>query len=363
MNAEAGSYTHQETRDLFDEIPAMIWYKDHNNKILRCNKLAAASAGLQIVEMEGHDAKEFYPAEAGKYHQYDLEVLHSGKPSLGVIRPHMNLFGENRWFQTDHIPFRGSENGPGVIIHAIDVTDLKKIEDDLQNAHQFRKDLLADVSHDLKNPLSTILLIAGTLTKIQISPNYKNLVSKQAEILRRAALQMDRLIQDLLDQTSIEAGRLSLHFSRCLPEALFAQLSDLFQPLARRQKVHLRFAPPPKKMEILCDENRLIQVFSNLLGNAIKFTPEHGCIQVSAVKLQNKIRFRVSDTGSGIALQDLPHLFDRYWQATHTKRQGTGLGLSIVKGIVEAHHGRVWVESQQELGTSFSFTLPVEATE
>jgi signal transduction histidine kinase len=113
--------------------------------------------------------------------------------------------------------------------------------------------------------------------------------------------------------------------------------------------------------DIWGDRDRLLQVFENLIGNAIKFTKAGGCITVSATSRDHEVIFRVADTGSGIAPENLPRVFDRFWQATSTDRQGAGLGLPITKGIVEAHGGRIWVESTPSRGTTFSFTIP-EAT-
>jgi len=109
---------------------------------------------------------------------------------------------------------------------------------------------------------------------------------------------------------------------------------------------------------VLADPDRLFQVFSNLIGNAIKFTPEQGRIELRVVQRGDWLEFSVSDTGPGITIEDQAHLFDRFWQSRQHRHQGTGLGLYICRGIVEAHGGRIWVESEPGKGSTFRFTLP-----
>jgi signal transduction histidine kinase len=134
---------------------------------------------------------------------------------------------------------------------------------------------------------------------------------------------------------------------------------DEMQMLAAHGSLHLRSELGSDLPTVLADPGHLQRVFTNLLGNAIKFTPTGGTITVRAEAAGSVVLFSVTDTGSGISAEEIPHLFDRFWQARTTARQGTGLGLTIVRGIVMAHGGQIWVESQLQKGTTVFFTLPV----
>jgi signal transduction histidine kinase len=224
------------------------------------------------------------------------------------------------------------------------------------SAIQLRDQVLGVVAHDLRNPLSTILLQAGALKRLD--PEAERRSQKQAEAIRRAATRMNRLIQDLLDVAVMESGQLTITRSRLSARELIVGAVDTQRPLASSSSLELRIDLDRDVPDIWGDRDRLLQVFENLIGNGIKFTKAGGCITVGATSRDHEVIFRVADTGSGIPPENLPHVFDRFWQATSTDRQGAGLGLPITKGIVEAHGGRIWVESTPYHGTIFSFTIP-----
>jgi signal transduction histidine kinase len=184
-------------------------------------------------------------------------------------------------------------------------------------------------------------------------------VRARLAVIRRSADRMERLIGDLLDVTRIDAGNLVLARERLSAGALVDEAVQSQRSLAESHSLTLRAEVPDGLPAILGDRDRLFQVFANLLGNAVKFTPEGGSIVVSAALVGARVRFTVRDTGPGIAPEHLPHVFDRFWQDRRTAGQGTGLGLSIVKGIAEAHGGEVSVESAPGEGSAFSFTLPL----
>jgi signal transduction histidine kinase len=132
----------------------------------------------------------------------------------------------------------------------------------------------------------------------------------------------------------------------------------MFADLAGRKLIGLRIAVPEGGLEVFADKERVLQVLSNLVGNAIKFTPENGKIDLSARPADEMVLVSVSDTGPGIVSRDVPHLFERFWKADSRARRGAGLGLYIAKGIVDAHGGKIWVETDLGSGTTFHFTLP-----
>ena len=228
-----------------------------------------------------------------------------------------------------------------------------------QRAVRARDDLIAVVSHDLKNPMSNIGISLKLIKRLVDDDESgraeaKVLISKTETILNMA----HRLLTDLLDLAKLEAGRMTMEKSHVDMSLLFSRCADLLAPLADQKEISLRFRFPTERWKAYCDGERISQVLSNLVGNAIKFTPANGIVEVSVAREPRRFVIAVADTGPGIPPEHLPHLFDRYWQSKETAKLGTGLGLSICRGIVEAHGGRIWVRSEQGMGSTFTFSLP-----
>jgi PAS domain S-box-containing protein len=230
---------------------------------------------------------------------------------------------------------------------------------DSVHATRLRDQVLGVVAHDLRNPLSAIVLQLEALKRHGPEPERRS--PRPRETIQRAVTRMNRLIQDLLDVALMESGQLAVERARLSARELIVGAVDMEAPLASSSSLELRVELEGDIPDIWGDRDRLLQVFENLIGNAIKFTKPGGRITVGAASRDHQVIFRVADTGSGIAPENLPHVFDRFWQATRANRQGAGLGLPITKGIVEVHGGRIWVESTPNRGTTFSFTIP-EAT-
>ena len=169
---------------------------------------------------------------------------------------------------------------------------------------------------------------------------------------------MNRLIQDLLDVSLIETGQFPIQRARLSGGALIVEAVETQKILATSSSVELRLDVEMGVPEIWGQHDRLLQVFENLIGNAIKFTTAGGRITVGAASNDQEVVFWVADSGPGIAPDDLPHVFDRFWQATKGDRRGAGLGLPITKGIVEGHGGRLWAESTLGQGSTFFFSIP-----
>ncbi len=220
-----------------------------------------------------------------------------------------------------------------------------------------RDSLLAVVSHDLRNPLSAIMMGATLLQSAEIGGADKEMVAKWGRNIHRSAERMNRLISDLLDIAQIQAGRLAVVPTRQDVDAIIREALEMLRPLATRLELWLDGVAPPD-LAVCCDRERVLQILSNLVGNALKFTAKGGSISLTAREEGSDACFAVRDTGSGIAEAELPWIFDRFWQARRNLRGSIGLGLSIAKGLVEAHGGRLWVESQVGIGTTFFFTLP-----
>jgi PAS domain S-box-containing protein len=225
-----------------------------------------------------------------------------------------------------------------------------------EEASRMREDLVAIVSHDLRNPLSAITTSAELL-RMTLPSEALAKGAKRLETITRSAERMKRLISDLLDVASIDAGHLSVQTQPQSADALLAEVVEMLQPVAADKSIRLSADDTASSLWVEADKDRVLQVLSNLVGNAIKFTREGGFITLRTERDDSAVRFLVSDTGQGVSEEHLPHLFDRYWQAKKDGRLGIGLGLSIAKGIVEAHGGKIWAESTVGKGTTFCFTL------
>ncbi|HJQ12882.1 MAG TPA: PAS domain S-box protein [Gemmatimonadaceae bacterium] len=236
------------------------------------------------------------------------------------------------------------------------VVEHARLFHEAQQATRARDDVLAVVAHDLRNPLNTVSMAVSLM--LESTPPERVQERRQVEIVRRAADRMNRMIQDLLDVKRMESGRLTLDAKPEAPVGLINDTIDMLRPLAAGSTIRLEANVDEGLPQVVADAARIQQVLSNLVGNAVKFTPRNGRISITAEHIDGEVRFGVIDTGPGIPAEQLPHIFGRFWQARATDRRGIGLGLAIAKGIVEAHNGKIWVESHVGLGSTFYFTLP-----
>lgn len=222
-----------------------------------------------------------------------------------------------------------------------------------------REDLLSSVSHDLANPLNVLSLRIETgLRSPPVGDDRRRFSRSQLQAMQRSVERMTRLVRDLLDQTSVESGHFQLEQRMVSLSPLIQDVIDSLMPLAVDRSIHLESSWSAGLPKVFADGDRLAQVLSNLVSNALKFTPAGGRVTVEALSDGQQILMRVTDNGKGIAADDLPYLFDQYWKAAETGRLGTGLGLYISKHIVEAHGGRIWAESELGRGARFTVALP-----
>jgi signal transduction histidine kinase len=217
-----------------------------------------------------------------------------------------------------------------------------------------REDVLGVVAHDLRNPLNLIQMTAELMYDEDL-PHPRR--SELLGIAIRAAKEMNRLIEDLLDTVRLQAGRLSLSVEDVSVGEIIKRADQTFRPLAERRRVRLETAGEDGAT-VRADPTRVSQIVGNLLGNAIKFTPEQGSVKLLAMPKEREILFQVTDDGPGIPADSVTHIFDNFWQARKNDRRGVGLGLAIAKTLVEAQGGKIWVESSVDHGSTFSFSLP-----
>jgi PAS domain S-box-containing protein len=249
---------------------------------------------------------------------------------------------------------------------ASEITERKRVEEerehlvrDLHKAVQAHQEVVAVVAHDLKNPLTAVDLCADVLLKY--GKNKKDdTMQRLVERIKKGSGRALKFTQDILDVTKVEAGRFAIDPTPGNAKPLILEVMDVFRPLALEKSIDLKMEFKAESCQIYCDPDRMMQVFFNLIGNAIKFIQQGGEIWIKAQPNNQNLLFTITDTGPGIPSDELPHLFERFWQAKKfASKKGLGLGLYIAKGIIEAHGGKIWVESKEGHGTSFYFTIPM----
>lgn len=238
-----------------------------------------------------------------------------------------------------------------------DITERKKTEDALLSAMRARDEMVGVISHELKNPLTALQTGAVLIKRLLPEDDKFEPIRRQADRFEPSIQRMNRLITDLLDVTRLEANKLKTNLVACDLNEAVEEVVASFQSLAQEKAIQVHVEIARSLPKVLADQDRLIQIVGNLLHNAIKFSYRNSEIKISAKQVKHLIELRVTDFGKGISKENLPHIFDRYWQAKETAFMGTGLGLAIVKGLVEAQKGQVWVESEIGVGTSFIVRL------
>lgn len=218
-----------------------------------------------------------------------------------------------------------------------------------------RDEIMAIVAHDLRNPLNTIAMSLPLLME------GRGPTAERLEAVARAAQRMDALIQDLVDAASVEVGRLRLDLRQLDAGEVVRSVAAEFEPVAAEMDIRLECRLDGDLPPVSADRLRVAQALSNLIGNAMKFTRAGGTVEVSARPGDGAVLFRVADSGVGIAPVELAHVFDAFWQVGPKRRGSAGLGLTIARGIVEAHGGHIWAESEPGKGSTFCFTIPVAA--
>jgi signal transduction histidine kinase len=245
-----------------------------------------------------------------------------------------------------------SEGGLDIFLR--EVTDRRRSDED-RSATRRRDEVLGIVAHDLRNHLNTIRASSKVaLVMGDRSPR------RPIETIERVSVRMERLIRDLLDVSAIECGTLAVDPAPVRPAEVLAEAVDAHTATSAELGIGLNVDCDGELPEIAADFQRLLQILGNLLGNAMKFTPRGGHIVVGASQAAGEVIFRVSDTGRGIPLDQLPHLFSRFSRRRARSQDGVGLGLTICKAIVDAHGGRIWVDSGVGRGTTVWFTMPLE---
>jgi PAS domain S-box-containing protein len=351
-------------RDLLDLVPDAMVVAGASGRILLANRQVESLLGYDPQELIGQPLEVLLPDRFRGRHQ-EHRAAYLGDPRPRAMGANLALFARRK--DGVDVPVEISlspvvEPGGTLTIAAMrDISRRRRAEEERERARLAREELLSLLSHDLQNSVNVLTLNTQLLLRVKPSNETEARMRRYGLVLHRSADTMNRLIRDLLDLRQIEEGRFRIDPR---PEPVIALVHDALEPLrvlADQRSVYLDMRLADDAGPALCDRARIEQVLHNLVGNAIKFVPEGGQVLVETERTQSRVQFKVSDNGPGIAPDDLPHVFDRYWQApSNALRRGSGLGLYIVKTIVEAHEGTAWAQSTEGSGASFFFTLPAE---
>lgn len=361
--------SYQRFRAIAETAPDAIFTIDETSTILFCNRAVERIFGWKAEELMGRNLDVIMaPSLRARHHHALGRYLSTGHrhiPWSGVELTALHRDGHE--FPVE-VSFGEFEEGSQRVFTGFvrDISDRKRAAEEMQllleqtrqsqqdaeAAVRLRDETLGIVSHDLRAPLAQIVLSADLLG--QRAPGEHG---ELVENIRNSGRMMDRLIQDLLDVARLEAGRFSVKKDVLDVEEILRSVCESNRPLADRKGQSIQCNTRKSLPKICGDRDRILQVFANLVGNAIKFTPERGVIAIDAQPRNGEVVFHVRDSGQGI--DDLRNVFQKHWQAGKTRHMGAGLGLSIVRGIVEAHGGTVWAENAPGGGAVFSFTIPV----
>lgn len=281
-----------------------------------------------------------------------VERIIKGKQHLATEEIVINT-PEEKIFKVNGVPIMRNNRLEGAILVFHDITELRRLE-------KIRQDFVANVSHELRTPISSIKGYAETLLEgaLEDKDNAKEFIS----IIYQDSNRLASLINDLLDLSKIESGKLKMSFAAFDPVLLIKKAATVIENQAKAKSITLRINIPQSLPKIKADETRFSQVMINLLDNAIKYASEGGIATISAKVVEKALQIDILDAGIGISEKDLPRIFERFYRVDKARSRelgGTGLGLSIVKHIVSAHGGQVWVKSELGSGSTFSFTIPL----
>lgn len=362
--------------DLMKYMPDVIYFKDRLGRLIMVNDAHAKGLGLKPKEVAGKTDYDIFPKERAQLMAKDDEyVMAQGKSIIDKVERSTRADGVDNYVSTTKVP---RYDHKGRIVGLIGITrdisrrmqfenirdEKRVIEKKLQAAQELNRvksEFISVVSHELRTPLAIIKeAVALFLDEVTGELNHK-----QKQILLKAENNIKRLngiIEDLLDISRIESGSLKLRYSLVNLADILKESEDFFKKQASVKGVSLEYILPKGQVNVFLDHNRINQVISNLISNAIKFTEEDGTIKVELKIIEDKLRFGVIDSGIGIAKENLQKLFNKFTQfsgISEAERKGVGLGLSIAKELINAHSGEIWAESKMGVGSRFYFVIPM----
>jgi PAS domain S-box-containing protein len=342
-------------RTLADTIPQLAWIANNDGARVWFNERWFAYTGESLASsrdlgwMRVHEGDAAAAVLAGQQAAFRLGAIWEETVRL------RGKDGEYRWFLSRAMPVRDAH---GTITQWFgtntDVTDAWAARLEAERAIKSRDEIIAVLAHDLRNPMQAILNAAAML-RVTVEEEKRR---RQVAMIQRATQAMERLVTDLLDMARIDSGAFVIEKKPVDVAAVIRQVFDLCESQAAARNVALEAEVPDAFPGIEADPGRLLQLLSNLVGNAMKFSPPNTAVVVRAAASSRGVEVSVADSGVGIPVEDLPRIFDRFWQGGGQSRAGVGLGLAICKGIIDAHDGRIWATSEVGRGTTFYFEIP-----
>jgi len=340
---------------------------DANQRITLFNDGAAAIFGWTADEVMGKPLDMLLPERFRGLHTEHVSAFRDSKDHARRMGERREIAGLRKNGQEFHAEAAIAKvrKGDSVVYSVVlrDISEQVALHQRLQRAVVTREETVGIVAHDLRNPLSAIkMLVRSAIDSAKVGDVPRKL-TENLDLIRSAADQMDGLIKDLLDVTQAEAGQLRVDPEPIALGELLDESLVTLKPLVENARLTLAVGTASGAMRVLADASRVRQVLSNLVGNAIKFTAAGGRLSVAVSAANGFAHIAVSDTGIGISREQLANVFDRFWQAPHPshRARGAGLGLAIAHGIVKAHGGEIWAESELGTGSTFYFTLPLES--
>jgi PAS domain S-box-containing protein len=338
---------------------------DDEQRIIFFNEGAETIFGWTAEEVGGQYLEMLLPERFRASHRGHVQ-------GFGAAHGRARLMGERQ--QISGLRKSGEEFGCEAAIQRIgvsgrtvyaavlrDISARQRAEELLHQAIRARDEVMGIVSHDLRNPASAVKMLAASILESHGEHDLDPSVIERISVIRQAAAQIDTLIQDLLDIARLEGGALQVAASPTPVSSLIERSVVALRPLAEASGVSLRTDSYPSVLRVHADADRVIQLLSNLVGNSIKFTHDGGEVAIVVHPRDTEVEFEVTDNGPGIDASVLPLVFDRFYQVDSRgrrgSRQGAGLGLPIARGIVEAHGGRISIDSHPGSGTTVRFTL------
>lgn len=350
--------------NLVENAADLIITTDLDDRILTWNRGAAVLFGYGKDEVIGKHLSILLPPE--RFHE--LEEMRAKVEISGGLRDievrSKRKDGAMIYLSLSVSPIRDVEGKiVGFLRIAKDITEKKRYERRLKDLDKMKSDFVSNVSHELKTPLTSI---KGSVDNM-LDGLTGALNEKQIRYLARIKSNTDRLsrlINDLLDLSRIEAGRVEVRRASLPLTALAEEVAEHLKQLAAEKLIRIEVPPPDPQMTVWADRDKVTQVLMNLIGNAVKFTPQDGKVIIAIEKNGNDyIQISIADNGPGIRPEEADKIFSKFYQVANVdkqKPQGSGLGLAISKALVEMHGGKIWVESKLGRGSTFYFTLPAQ---
>ena len=354
-----------EKKLILDSLSELVVFMDSDLRIIWLNKAALDHMGMKMGDVIGRRYQDMYilykenPSKSPV-----LKVLESGNEEFGEV-----VTQDGKVWTVTAIPIKNEDGRiTGVLKTGLDITAHRRSEEKLiqakleaEEANNFKSEFLANVSHELRTPLNSIIGFSDIL----IDKVFGELNEKQFRYVNNISTSGKHLlvlINDILDLSKVEAGKMELHYSEFSIDCVFEEVKAVLSPLIQVKSLEATFNVESDCTTLEADRGRIIQILYNLVSNAIKFTPNGGKVSVYCKESGNRALISVIDTGIGISAEDQVKLFKPFTQLdASTTRQycGTGLGLALVKKIVNLHQGDIWVESDPGKGSNFTFSLPL----